>query len=203
MTVTKALLGSLLLALPSLSSAQSTEPRLEAGAFLTHAWLEEIGSTDHGTGTSTAGLGGRIGWRLLPHLDIDGEVAVHPKAGVSGYRVQGFLGARAGVRLGRFGLFAKVRPGFLYFSQDPFGVARAGSTVFDVRWADSLEPALDVGGVIEYYTPTGTIIRFDLGDTIVDYDARVVSSSLLEPPRSVAGFTTRNRQWSLGVARRF
>ncbi len=149
MTVTKALLGSLLLALPCLASAQSSERRLEVGAFLTHARLEEIGSTDHGTGTSTAGLGGRIGWRLLRHLDIDGEVAVHPNAGVSGYRVQGFLGARAGVRFGRVGLFAKVRPGFLYFSKDPFGVARPDSTLFDVRWAHSLEPALDVGGVVE------------------------------------------------------
>ena len=203
MTVTKALLGILLLPLPSLASAQPSEQRLEAGAFLTYARLEEIGSTDHGRGTSTGGLGGRIGWRVLPHLDIDGEVAVHPEAGVSGYRVQGFLGARTGVRFDRVGIFAKIRPGFLYFSKDPFGVAKPESTVFDVRWAQSLEPALDVGGVVEYYTTAGVIVRFDLGDTIVDYDARAASSSRLEPPRPVGGFTTRNRQWSLGVARRF
>lgn len=201
--ILKALFVALLLTLPSLTWAQQGEQRLEAGIFFTHVALEEIGSTDHGVGTSTGGLGGRIVWRLLRHLDIDGEMAVHPNAGVSGHRTQGFLGARAGVRFRRVGLFAKVRPGFIYFSKDPFGVAEAGSTVFDVRWAHSLEPALDFGGAVEYYTSGGLIVRLDLADTLVSYKARSLSSSRIEPLRSVAGFTTRNRQWSFGVGRRF
>lgn len=183
-------------------SSPARAQRVEAGAFVTYAFLEEIGSSDHGIGTSTLGIGGRAVWHLAPFVDIDGELAIHPNAGVQGYKVQGVLGAKAGVRWSRLGAFAKVRPGFLYFSKDPFGVGRPG--VFPrTDWARSLDPALDVGGVVEYYTTRGMIVRFDLGDTIVKYHARAVTVSHVEPPRQAAGFTTRNRQWSLGLAKRF
>jgi hypothetical protein len=193
------LLAALPLAVPSLASAQ----RLETGVFFTLVRLEEIGSTDHDVGTSAGGLGGRIVWSVLPHLDVDGEVAVHPNAGVSGYRIQGFLGAKAGVRFSRVGLFVKVRPGFLYFSKDPFGVGRQGVPFYNTQWAHSLEPAFDIGGVVEYYTPNGIVVRLDLADTVVRYEARSVFVSQREPARQVAGFTTRNRQWGVGVGKRF
>jgi len=203
MMVTKSLLVGLLLTLPSLASAQRSEQRLEAGLFFTCVRLEEIGTTDHGGAGSSAGLGGRVVWRLLRYLDVDGELVVHPNAGVSGHRIQGFLGAKAGVRFSKVGLFAKVRPGFLYFSKDPFGVATPDSTFFHPQSAHSLEPALDLGGVLEYYAPNGLVVRFDLADTIVEYNPRAVSVSQFLPPVSMAGFSTRNRQWSLGVGKRF
>ena len=62
---------------------------------------------------------------------------------------------------------------------------------------------MDVGGVLECYLSNGLVVRFDLADTIVTYNAREVVVSAREPPRPVAGFTTRNRQWSLGVGKRF
>jgi hypothetical protein len=195
------LVGSLLL--PSVVLAQPSTERLETGVFFTYVFLERIGSRDAGPGTQTGGLGGRIVWRLMPYLDLDGELAVHPNAGVSGHRVQGFLGLKTGVRFRHVGLFAKVRPGFLYFSKDPFGVGARGSTFFEPQWAQSLDPSLDIGGVFEYYTPRGVVVRFDFSDTIVSYSARTVFSSQLLPPRSVGGFTTHNRQWSLGAGYRF
>jgi hypothetical protein len=199
----KGLVTGVLLTLPCLAAAQTPEPRLETGVFLTFVRLEEIGSTDHEVGTSTVGLGGRIGWRIFRHLDVDGELVVHPRAGVTGYRIQGFVGAKAGVRLGRVGLYAKVRPGFLYFEKDPFGVAAPGSSFLNPLWADALEPALDLGGTIEYDTPRGLVVRFDIGDTIVRYGTRTVFSSPVLPPRQAGGFITRNRQWSLGMGKRF
>jgi hypothetical protein len=129
-----------LLTLPVLAVAQSSEPRLETGVFCTFAKLERIGSTDHGVGSTTAGLGGRIAWRVVPHIDLDGELSVHPRAGVSGYRLQGFAGA---------------------------------------------------------------LIRLDVGETLGRYDARMVSSSQVLPPRKEGGFATRNRQWSVGVGKKF
>ena len=193
------LLAGLSLLLPPPAQAQ----RLEAGTFVTYAFLEEIGSTDHGVGTSTLGLGGRAVWHVVPFLDLDGEVAIHPNAGVQGYKLQGVLGAKAGIRWQRVGAFAKVRPGCLFFSKDPFGVGRPGAVFPRTDWAHSLDPAIDVGGVLEYYTPNGLIVRFDLGDTIVRYHPRTVTASQLEPPRPVGGLTTRNRQWSVGLAKRF
>jgi hypothetical protein len=199
----KALLTVVLLTLPAIAAAQSSEPRLETGVFFTFAKLERIGTTDHGSGTTTAGLGGRIGWRLVRHVDVDGELSVHPRAGVSGYRIQGFAGTKVGAWFGRLGLHARARPGFLYFEKDPFGVAAPGSTPLRPVSAASLEPVLDLGASIQYATPRGLLVRFDVGETIVRYNARTVVSSPVLPPRGQGGFTTCNRQWSLGVGRRF
>lgn len=185
-----------------LASAASAQ-RLEAGGFLTYAFLERIGSNDHEVGTSTLGLGGRAVVRLVPFVDLDGELAVHPNAGVSGYKLDGFLGAKTGVRARRFGGFVKARPGFLYFSKDPFGVGRPGTTFASTEWAHSLDPALDLGAVIEWYPPSRLIVRFDLGDTMVRYHPRTVVVSQRQPPEQVGGFTTRNRQWSIGLSKRF
>ena len=192
------MLAALVVVLASPARAQ----RVEAGAFVTYAFLEEIGSTDHGVGTSTLGIGGRAVWHLAPFVDIDGEVAIHPNAGVQGYKLQGALGAKAGIRWSSLGVFAKVRPGLLYFSKDPFGSGRAG-VLPRTDWARSLDPSIDVGGVVEYYTTRGMIVRFDLGDTIVRYHARTVVVSQFQPPQHAAGFTTRNRQWSMGLGKRF
>ena len=196
MRIITIVLTGLSLSLPSEARAQ----RLEAGAFLTYASLEQIGSSDHRAGTSTAGLGGRVVWHFGPFVDLDGELAVHPNAGVQGYKLEGFVGAKVGVRTRWFGGFVKVRPGFLYFSKDPFGVSRPGA-IF--ARASSLDRALDIGGVIEYYTPGRLIVRFDLGETVVTYRPRVRIFSQFQPPEQVGGFTTRNPQWSIGLGKRF
>jgi hypothetical protein len=195
--------AAVLLTLPAVAAGQSSEARRETGLFFTFAKLERIGSTDHGAGTSTAGLGGRISWRLVPYVDIDGELSVHPRAGVSGYRIQGLLGTKVGVWFGRLGLFAKARPGFLYFEKDPFGVGVRGPTLPHTAWADSLEPALDFGASIQVATARDLVLRFDLGDTIVRYNARTVVTSGTLPPMEAGGFSTRNRQWSIGLGKRF
>jgi len=196
-------LAGVLLLLPALANAQSSEPRLETGVFFTFAKLERIGSTDHGVGSTTAGLGGRVAWRVAPYIDLDGELSVHPRAGVQGYRLQGFAGVKTGAWFGSLGLHAKVRPGFLYFEKDPFGAGSRIATFPLTQWADSLEPAIDYGAIVQYVIPRNRlIVRLDVGETLVRYDARMVSSSLL-PPREEGGFTTRNRQWSVGLGKRF
>jgi hypothetical protein len=193
----------LLLGFTVLLPASAQAQRLETGLFFTYAFLEQIGSNDHEVGTSIAGFGGRVGWRLFRFVDAEGELAVHPTAGVSGYKVQGFAGAKVGAQFRRIGLFAKIRPGFLYFSKDPFGVAQPGAPFPHTNWAHSVEPAMDVGAVVEYNAANGVVVRFDLADTIVHYESRPVFVSLREPMREVGGFTTRNRQWSIGVGKRF
>jgi hypothetical protein len=62
---------------------------------------------------------------------------------------------------------------------------------------------MDAGGVFEYHTSRGPVIRFDLGDTIVHYEERTVSVSQFVPPVQAGGFTTHNRQWSIGLGFRF
>ena len=193
------LVTGLFVLLPSTARAQ----RLDAGGFLTYAFLERIGSNDHQAGTSTLGLGGRAAWHLARFVDLDADLAVHPNAGVSGAKLEGFFGAKAGLRSRWVGGFVKARPGFLYFSKDPFGVGTRGAMLGRTEWAHSLDPALDVGAVIEFYTPGRVIVRVDLGDTMVRYHPRTVGVSQMQPPLQAGGFTTRNRHWSVGLSQRF
>jgi hypothetical protein len=192
-----------LLVFPCVGFAQTGSQRFEASGHFTYIFLRQIGSRDSGPGTEALGIGGRITYYVARHIDLEGDLIFHPNAGVQGYRVQGLFGAKAGFRFDRFGVFAKVRPGFLYFSRDPFGVGSAGSTPLSTRWASSLERSIDLGGVVEYYTARGLIVRFDLGDTIVNYEPRTVVTSSLQPPRGAGGFTTDNWQGSFGLGFRF
>jgi hypothetical protein len=182
------------------AAAAQDKSRFEVGGLFTYVFLEKIGSSDYKAGTGAGGFGGRFVYSVLPYLDIDADLIVHPNGGVSGTRLQGLFGVKMGKRFSRVGLFAKARPGFLYFSKDPFGATEAGSTPFNTNWASSLDASMDLGGVVEFYSRRGPIFRFDLGDTIVSYESRNVVTSQLEPPRSAGGFTTHNRQWSLGVS---
>jgi len=189
---------------PAVAHAQDRQ-RYEVGFFGTYSFLERIGSTDHGVGTETGGIGGRFVYRALPFLDLETDIAVLPgNPATSGNHLQGLFGAKAGVRTDKLGFFVKVRPGFMHFSKDPFGVAKPGSTNFFSReWASSTEPNLDLGGVVEYYTARGLILRFDLGKSIIRYAPRTVRISDFVPPLEAGGFTTHNWQGSFGVSFRF
>jgi hypothetical protein len=63
-------------------------------------------------------------------------------------------------------VFGKARPGFIHFSRVlGFGCfngpcPQPRKTVF----------AFDVGGVFEYYPSRRTVLRFDVGDTIIRHD---------------------------------
>jgi hypothetical protein len=63
--------------------------------------------------------------------------------------------------------------------------------------------AIHIGAVVEFYTSKGLVVRLDVADTVVRYNARSVFVSQHEPAKQVAGFTTRNRQWGIGVGKRF
>ena len=196
--------AGVLFMLPALAVAQPMQGRLETGVFFTFAELARIASTDHGVDGNTAGLGGRVSWRAIRFLDIDAELSVHPRAGVQGYRVQGYAGTKVGAWFGPFGIHAKIRPGFWYFERDPFGAIAARSSVFErPRWADSLEPAIDYGATVQCATPRNVLFRLDVGETRVHYRARTVPASGALPPREVGGFSTRNYQWSVGIGKRF
>jgi hypothetical protein len=189
-----------LFALPAL--AQSSNHQLEAGGLLTFTFLEKIGTRDVGVGTESAGFGGRLIYKTVPYLDLETEINFLPgNSATSGNHIQGLFGAKIGPRFNRVGLFAKVRPGFMHFRKDPFGVSNPGSgLIADSRnWATSTEPSLDVGGVVEYYTAGRLILRFDLGDTIISYASRSVRISQFLPDIQAGGFTTHNPQGCFGI----
>ena len=198
--------GILMVVLSSTAAEAQEAKRYELGVFGTYSFLEKIGSTDHGVGTQAAGIGGRFVYRALPFLDLESDITVLPgNSATAGNHLQGLFGAKAGLRTHKIGLFVKARPGFMHFSKDPFGVSKTGTGAdfFSRERASSTEPNLDVGGVVEYYTVRGVILRFDLGDSIIRYAPRMVRVSDFVPPFEAGGFTTHNWQGSFGVSFRF
>jgi len=161
---------TLVLTVPAIASAQGTEQRYELGGLVTYTFLRAIGSTDAGVGTEAVGLGGRLVYRAFPSLDLETEINFLPgNSATSGNHVQGLFGVKAGKRWQKGGIFLKARPGFIHFRRDPFGVAKPSGGFFLHERVASTEPDIDLGGVVEYYTARGLILRFDLGDSVIHY----------------------------------
>ncbi len=118
--------------------------RFEIGAQFTS--LMRNGDGDRFVGFSAVGIGSRRDGRVL----------------------QGFFGAKVGRKFEKFGVFAKARPGFVQYSR---GKQSIDGTLSDVRFTTGAEtnPALDVGGVLEFYPTKRITTRFDVGDTIVRF----------------------------------
>jgi hypothetical protein len=194
----------LVLMVPDIAGAQDTEQRYEIGGLVTYTFLREIGTRDVGVGTDSGGLGGRLVYRAFPLLDLETEFNFLPgNSATSGNHLQGFFGVKTGKRWKQGGIFLKARPGFIHFRRDPFGVPKPGSSIFSTERATSTEPDIDLGGVVEYYTARGLILRFDLGDSMIHYARRTVRTSQFLPPFEAGGFTTHNWQGSFGISFRF
>jgi hypothetical protein len=95
-------------------------------------------------------------YRTFPLLDLETEINVLPgNPATSGSHLQGFFGVKAGKRWQKGG----------------------GKSIFSNERATSTEPDVDLGGVIEYYTSRGLILRFDLGDSVIHYARRTGRTS--------------------------
>ena len=89
---------------------------------------------------------------------------------------QGQFGVKAGKRFERWGLFGKVRPGFVGYtkvnelvstSTQFFGTIPFQVGTFELK--KKLYPSFDLGGVFEFYVSRHWMTRFDVGDTIIRY----------------------------------
>jgi hypothetical protein len=120
---------------------------------------------------------------------------------------EGLFGLKAGIRKKPFGIFGKFRPGFESSGhaviprflngdgpdrQNPFGFEQIRATQF----------ALDMGGVVELYPSRRTIIRFDLGDTMVRYPHLQFTSFPAGTTLFETGYSHKV-QFSAGVGFRF
>lgn len=197
-------------------SAQSEERKIEVGAQVSGLAGGGFGDPDG------VGGGGRLTFNLTKSLALEGELNYFPAAGFNNVRrLQGQFGVKSGFRFNRFGVFGKVRPGFIETrssfttcSPCPPGVACA-AVCLPVEFTDTDTGfSLDVGGVAELYPSKRVIVRLDVGDTIANRQAPVFfinqpifnsqalpafASSVLWVP----DVTTHNLQLSLGVGFRF
>jgi hypothetical protein len=122
------------------------------------------------------GFGGWLSWDFNRTAFIAGaDLGVsffpedHP---IIGRQTQLLAGVRAGVRAGGFAAFARVRPGFVHFSEQFFSPETVCILIFPPPESCLIEAtnlAFDLGGTIEVYPTPRSLLRFDLGDTMIRF----------------------------------
>jgi hypothetical protein len=148
------------------------------------------------------------GFNVTNTISLESEFNIFPRGGESdkigeGRKLQGLFGAKVGVRRKTVGIFGKLRPGFMYFTE-PF--VECPEEEFICREGKKLRFAVDFGGVVEIYPSSRLLVRFDAGDTLIHFpDLRRSISEPGFPTRrfTIPGGTTHNFQFSAGVGLRF
>ncbi|MDQ3817746.1 MAG: hypothetical protein M3362_08655 [Acidobacteriota bacterium] len=178
--------------------------RFEAGA--------QFSILNRSTGDTEPGFGGRFTYNMTRNLALEAEMNLFPRthggaaSNLDGGRItEGLFGLKAGKRFERFGLFGKFRPGFVSFGR-AFLENDARVIIADPSnpsfFGRLTQFATDVGGVLEFYPSRRTVLRFDLGDTMVRYGRQtffdIFGRSIVDPP-----FTRHNLQFSAGFSFRF
>jgi hypothetical protein len=151
----------------------------------------------------TSGVGGRFVYNPRNWLSIEGDVnffATEPNGRnvyQGGRAIQGLFGVKSGIRKKRFGVFGKVRPGFVTFGDALLDITALGPPV-QLKTGRLTQPALDAGGVVEFYPSQRWALRFDLGNTSIFYRDRSLTVG-----GSVQGQTRNSFQFSSGILFRF
>jgi len=199
-----------LLAAPQARAQES--PRLEIGAHVTALNLGDFSLRIPDLGKSERGAGGRVTFNLNDAVALEAEYNIFPNnfritlpnlgqlvtRKLARDRVNQFLlGIKAGKRFDRFGLFAKVRPGYVRSELEDETINT--NPTLNTLFRTSSGWALDMGVVLELYPSRHTMLRFDIGDTIIRYETK----SLLPGAASAQKFTNHNLQVSAGVGLRF
>jgi hypothetical protein len=172
--------------------AQDKQPTFEFGLHYTALHLAEKSDSDSGPGL-------RFTYNLNDYFAVEAEGNALPQTreGGGNNEAQGFFGARVGIRKARYGIFAKVRPGFNTFYL--LGVT-PGPNVFE---QGHTRFALDAGGVFEYYPSRNTALRVDAGDTMIQFKPGDFFYQRLDEPMAVSRQFSHHLQISVGFSYRF
>jgi Outer membrane protein beta-barrel domain len=172
--------------------AQDENPKFTVGVHYTTLNVTEKSDKD-------SGLGIRFSYNLNDYLAVEAEGNGLPQSreGGGNNETQGFFGARTGVRTERYGIYAKVRPGFTRFYL--LGI-NPGVNAFE---QGHTRLSVDVGGVFEYYPSRHTAVRLDVGDTMVHFKSGDFFYRRLDQPMPVTKRLSHNLQVTAGVAFRF
>jgi hypothetical protein len=183
------------------AQAQTSKRKLEAGAQYSTINLSAFDSRESGGGL-------RLTYNINEYLAVEAEGNLFefslgdgpPTDEVLGAQL--LVGAKAGWRNRRIGVFAKVRPGVSNFPKLRiprhlciFSVPCDGSGRSGNRFS------MDTGAVVEIYPSEKIIVRFDVGDTVIRFrnDFFFKSGSVA---RVNDGFS-HNLQLGVGVGFRF
>ena len=111
---------------------------------------------------SFSGTGANFDYNLTRGIAIDGTMSFIPAQQGSKPMMEGLFGMKMGERFEHVGIFAKVRPGFIYYQNAlPGGGDPNPTSLARFAW--------DFGGIVEVYPHRNSTIRFDVGTTLVRY----------------------------------
>lgn len=184
------------------SSAQAQEKRAEIAISYTALNLGPTNSIE-------SGMGGRMTINIKKYLAVEGEFTFFPEdefgnSSVDQYSL-GFLGVKSGVRNQRVGVFAKARAGvFTSPSLRPQEGLCTPAPITGICRNDGRGDnrfALDLGGMVEIYTPGSTTLRMDFGDTMIRFKNDSYFS--LPEPIIIRDGIHHNFQFSLSFGYRF
>lgn len=205
----------------SIVHAQTDEKKFEIGgqfSTLSTQTRSVSGLTISEDRKQVQGFGGRFGYNATENIALEAELNFFPRDRdlEAGRKLQGLFGVKAGQRFDKVGVFGKARPGFIRFERGDYVPVGACIAIFPppIGCFDPVGKtnlALDVGGVVEIYPTQNTLIRFDVGDTIIRFGDRRVAASQASPFLPPAGIvvvgvpseTKHNFQGSVGIGFRF
>lgn len=190
--------AALIMLLPATSQAQTDEHKFEAGVVFTMLGAETFDQ-------SSKGLGARFGYNFNEHLALDAETAFFPRDALGNNQlaqnVQGFVGLKAGARSKYVGVFAKARPGVMRIGNSISGFDCTSRGSFNVCRPDRSHLALDAGAVVEVYPSARTIVRVDLGDTMIRF--KTAGRNVFDGTQFSSTDVSHNFQASIGFGYRF
>jgi len=138
--------------------------RFEFGTQYTNISLPVVSSSCSGVACrrNLSGFGTGFGYNFSRAIAFDSTLNFIPSQQGTKPLMQGLFGVRVGARTEHVGVFAKVRPGFIYF-ENAQSVQGENSQTSLTRFAT------DVGGIVEYYPKHNSTFRLDVGTTLVRY----------------------------------
>jgi hypothetical protein len=149
-------------------------------------------------------IGARAVFNFNSFFSLEGEGNfllnnASPKSFSGGRAVEGLFGTKIGLRTDNVGIFAKVRPGVISFSNTIQGITLDPALPFpiSIQTGRLTEPALDLGTVIEFYPARHWAWRTDIGDTMIFYRSATFLGI------QIPGSTKSNFQFNTGLQYRF
>ena len=185
----------------SVAVAQDKKDKIEIGA---QGASLSLFHPDFPFDDTQVGVGARVTYNFNRSIAAEGEINFFPQKqfilSANGNAIQAQFGVKIGKRFEKFGIFGKVRPGFISANNvatllpdptAPFGIA--------IKIERKELFSIDTGGVLELYPSSRMVVRFEAGDTIIRHPEvfQVSSTSTLERVRG-AEFN-HNFQFTFGV----
>ena len=182
------------------AQAQTDQYSLEWGFHYSALNLSDFGVTDSGVGT-------RFTYNIHKHIALEAEGNFFPTVRFNnsgtGQKAQGLIGVRAGTRIGKIGLFGKLRPGAMFLGAVSTTIENCFPSFPGVtcKRRGGSRFTLDAGGVAEIYPSEEIVLRVDFGDTMIKFNQDRIFL-LSDQSRTLNGIS-HNFQFTLGIAFRF